>query len=180
QPFVGATESIVDECTGNGTADVWYTFTSDGSEKYRISETSSANVVVGLYSADDCNTLTAISDCDNFPENYTVEEAGTYYFRVRSFSGNDNFHNVILTCIPFDCPDLTVDFGTACDDGDPLTYVDVIQEDCSCAGFIPVPGQICEVPLNISSLPYTTTDNTDNYFDDYESADFPPIAPGAV
>ncbi len=180
QPFVGATQSIDDACGGAGTADVWYSFTTDGSEKYNIAETSSADVVVGLYSADDCNALTPVVDCQDFPENFLVTEPGTYYFRVRSWNGTNDFHGVTLTCIPFDCPELTADFGSACDDGDPLTYVDVLQDDCSCAGFVPVPGQICEVPLEISTLPYNTTDNTSNYFDDYESADFPPLAPGAT
>lgn len=35
----------------------------------------------------------------------------------------------------------------------------------------PVPGQICETAIEISSLPYTTSDDTANYMDDYENGD---------
>lgn len=36
--------------------------------------------------------------------------------------------------VTFDCPVEMVDFGDPCDDSDPLTINDVIQNDCSCAG----------------------------------------------
>ncbi|MDP4826645.1 MAG: hypothetical protein NWR73_03095, partial [Flavobacteriales bacterium] len=34
----------------------------------------------------------------------------------------------------YDCPALLANFGSPCDDGNPLTINDVIQSDCSCAG----------------------------------------------
>jgi hypothetical protein len=37
----------------------------------------------------------------------------------------------------------------------------------------PLPGVICFIPLDITSLPYTTTDNTVNYGDDYGSVNLP-------
>lgn len=178
QPFLGATESFDDACFGSGTTDVWYKFTSDGSEKYIIAETL-ADVVIDLWSGDDCDALDQVAGCQDFPESFEVTEAGTYYLRIRPYFSGVEFHSVSLSCVPFDCEEELVDFGTPCDDGDPNTYDDVYQEDCSCEGFVPIPGQICEVPLVISSIPYTTTDNTSNYFDDYSSSDFPPLAPNA-
>ncbi|QIJ90516.1 hypothetical protein C7H62_2708 [Mesoflavibacter sp. HG96] len=34
----------------------------------------------------------------------------------------------------------------------------------------PIPGQLCETAIDVAALPYNTTDDTVNYFDDYTSA----------
>ncbi len=110
QTFVSATQSIDDACSGLGTADVWYTFEADGSSTYTISESSSADVVVNLYSGS-CDGLTEIGSCQDSPENFTVTEAGTYYFRIRPYFISGTTHSVLLTCVaPPECesPILTI------------------------------------------------------------------------
>ena len=181
QTFIGATQSMTDACFGNQSRDIWYSFVADGSQHYVV-EALNTDVVVSLYTSNDCNELTQVGTCQDFPESFDVTEAGTYYFKVRPYFDNDDFVDISLNCLPFDCPDLLADVGSPCDDGNPNTYVDVLQEDCSCAGFVPVPGQICEVPIGISSLPYASTGNTSTYIDDYSftSANFPPLLPGAL
>ncbi|WP_299386368.1 T9SS type A sorting domain-containing protein [uncultured Lacinutrix sp.] len=37
----------------------------------------------------------------------------------------------------------------------------------------PIAGQLCSSAIDITSIPYTTTDNTANYFDDYENGSSP-------
>jgi len=311
--FLGATETLSDECFGTGTADIWLTFEADGESAYNFSETSFSDVIVSLYSADACEgELTEIVACSDFPESFGgVYDAGTYYVRIRPFStaldysaqlicalppsndlpcnaieitcesGNisgttlgatldddcggaaggagvwyvfnsdidgtlrlntcqdnspattydsdisiltgtcDNltcseyldgdagcgFHSDItfdvfngetyyilvhgwndegnfdmeVTCeeIVLDCPGIG-NFGDVCDDGDAGTVNDVVTEDCQCAGEVPPTGSLCGAPIEIASLPYQDIDNTSNFGDDYEFADLPPLAPGAI
>src|SRR5690606_20268831 len=84
--FIGASQSIDDACFGTGTADLWFNFTSDGTETLVISETSGSDVIVELYEGTACDTIVSIMPCDDFPEEFVVEEAGNYYFRVRPYS----------------------------------------------------------------------------------------------
>ena len=48
QSLAGATESLEDSCNGSGTSDVWFTFTTDGSQTYTVAETSNFDAVVQL------------------------------------------------------------------------------------------------------------------------------------
>src|SRR5699024_9187419 len=41
-------------------------------------------------------------------------------------------------------------------------------------------GEVCEAPIEVLSLPFTTTDNTENYGDHYSSSDRPDLAEGAI
>lgn len=41
-------------------------------------------------------------------------------------------------------------------------------------------GNVCQTPMEITSLPYNDAGNTSAYGDDYDNADVPPVAPGAV
>ncbi len=43
-----------------------------------------------------------------------------------------------------------------------------------------IPGEVCEVPIVVSGLPYSTTDNTSGYGNNYEPSDRPAIADGAI
>ncbi len=132
-PFIGATESIADNCPGSGTLDVWYTFTSDGSEKYIFA--SSNDLVFSVYTGSSCSDTTTYIQCWDDPNTLTFTEAGTYYVRVRNWSATaGDFHTVWLECVPFDCLEELGDYGSPCDDGDPNTVNDALQEDCSCAG----------------------------------------------
>ena len=137
QSILGATAFGTDDCFGSATADVYYSFTADGTQTYRVAVLDPAfafDGVVELLEGPDCNSLTVVGACDDFPEEFTVTEAGNYYFRVRAFNSTetDGF-NITLECIPFDCPGVG-NIGDSCDDGEAGTVDDVIQEDCSCAG----------------------------------------------
>jgi len=311
--FLAATATLDDECSGSGTGDVWYTFDADGETAYSIEETSFSDVVIALYTADECSgELVEVEACSDFPENFSgIYEEGTYYVRLRPWStaleftielncatppendlpcnaielncdsGNilgstigatddeecggaaggagvwyvftsdidgtmrlntcqDNSPNTDydsdisiftgdcddLTCYqyvdgPFDCgfhADITFEvlngttyyiqvhgwtqegnfdmevtceevildcpglgnIGDPCDDGDPGTVFDEITEDCVCEGTPPPPGQVCGIPIDVTSLPYQDIDNTSNFLDDYDGADLPPLAPDAI
>ncbi len=101
--------------------------------------------------------------------------------------GNDLTENDALndecvclgTPIP-DCPDLSANIGDACNDGNTNTLGDIVTDDCICMGQVPDVGTVCEASIEVTSLPYLTTDNTENYGDDYSSSNFPSLAPGAL
>lgn len=80
----------------------------------------------------------------------------------------------------WDCEDLEANIGDACDDGDPTTTNDTVNEDCECEGEATIPGEICENPLVIDELPFTATDNTENFGNHYSSSDRPDLAEGAI
>src|SRR5690606_29605339 len=90
QSLIGSTASLDDACFGTGTSDVWFSFTTDGTQIVTVAEISSFDAVVQLFSGDDCENLVEAGACKDGPENYTITEAGTYHFRVRPYyeSGN--------------------------------------------------------------------------------------------
>ncbi len=158
QSFAGATMSIDDDCYGSSEADVWFSFDSDGSQVFTVAEGGDIyfDAIVQLYKGTDCNGLTEMSDCQDSPESFTVTEAGTYFFRIRPYSvtGESGIATVHLTCTPFDCPALLANFGDACDDGDPNTLGDVINENCECEGTLP---QECENSTKYPSAAVTAS-----------------------
>ena len=173
QSLEGATASLNDNCGGTGSADVWFNFTTNGSEIVTVGEGGGVyfDAVVQLFQGDDCGNLTEVGACDDFPENFTVTEAGNYYFRVRPWysSEDDGIISVYLNCVPYDCPEILANFGDACDDGNPETENDVVTEDCGCAGVVPGPGMSCSLaiplacgadPATYSSVGSTAINNT--------------------
>ena len=166
QSLVGAVETEEDSCFGSGTADVWFTFTTDGTQLYTIAETSAFDAVVQLFMGDDCGNLIEVGACSDSTENYTISEAGTYYFKVRPYysSGNTGDITVSLTCEGFDCEELSANIGDACDDGDPNTANDVVTEDCECVG-VPAPvDNSCANPIALACgeepVSYSSTSST--------------------
>src|SRR5699024_208043 len=110
-----------------------------------------------------------------------VEADETYYVVISTFAAPQSTpYTLNVTETVFDCPDLDANIGDACDDGDPTTVNDVINEDCECEGEATVPGEICENPLVIDELPFTATDNTENFGNHYSSSDRPDLAEGAI
>ncbi len=77
---------------------------------------------------------------------------------------------------PYECIDLMANIGDTCDDGNEMTINDQITQDCTCAGVTPPDGMFCWAPIEVPSLPYTTTDNTENYGNNYGAADLAPFA----
>ncbi|MDG4951333.1 GEVED domain-containing protein [Weeksellaceae bacterium KMM 9724] len=152
QSLVGAVETQEDTCYGSGTADVWFSFTTDGTQLYTIAETSAFDAVVQLFMGDDCGNLIEVGACSDFNEYFTVSDAGTYYFKVRPYysSGNSGNITVSLTCEGFDCQELSANIGDACDDGNPNTANDVVTEDCECVG-VPAPvDNSCANPIALA------------------------------
>ena len=86
----------------------------------------------------------------------------TYYIVVSSWSNpqTTNF-TLSITETVYDCPDLGVDFGTPCDDQNPLSAYDVINEDCQCAGQL---GFNCAaaIPLECNAGPVTNSSVNSN------------------
>src|SRR5699024_8438814 len=72
QSLIGASASITDDCFGSGSADVWFSFTTDGSQEVTVAETSSFDAIVQLFVGDDCENLVEARACQDSPENYTI------------------------------------------------------------------------------------------------------------
>lgn len=145
QTLVGASAFGSDACAGDGTVDVYFSFTADGAAEYIVSVVDPSFVfdgVVELLSGPDCSSL-ASQGCADFPESYSVSVAGDYVFRVRPYfaSETDGF-SVALECAVPDCPGLG-NIGDICDDGNPATFDDVVQADCTCAGTLPAANDNC-------------------------------------
>ncbi|MDT0294108.1 GEVED domain-containing protein [Mesonia ostreae] len=166
QSLVGATESMEDDCFGTGSADVWFSFTSDGSQIVTVAETSPLDAVVQLFAGDECGNITEAGACDDFPEEFIVTEAGNYYLRVRPYSSSNDegIITVNLTCEDFDCPNEQVNFGDVCDDGDPNTINDTVDENCNCLGELPAEGSVCESAIaldcNVDPVTYSSANSS--------------------
>jgi len=62
----------------------------------------------------------------------------------------------------YDCPDLQVNFGDSCDDGDPETFGSIVQEDCTCAGGGPFAG--CTTGSLFGTRTISCTDSVQTVF----------------
>ncbi|MCZ4410787.1 hypothetical protein O3Q51_18365, partial [Cryomorphaceae bacterium 1068] len=121
----------------------------------------------GLYIFTGCPFESTVGAHGEFADTFREIEAlpvtagVTYYIAVGTFAAPQSTpYDLSIVINSDDCPDLDGDIGDPCDDGDPLTTDDVITEDCECVGTPVIPGQICDLPIEVSSLPYLTTDNT--------------------
>src|SRR5690606_6873883 len=150
QGFEGATSSLQDACFGSSVADVWVNFVSDGSQSYFISQGGELyfDGIVSLYEGDDCDNLTLVRACTDYPEEFTVNEAGNYFFRIRPYGtySEGDLAQITLTCTDFDCADALANFGSACENLEAGIEFGVITEDCECEAIS------C---LNTSSYPST-------------------------
>ncbi len=181
QSFSGATQSVIDDCGGQIMNDVWFSFTTDGSEMYTIGQGNDEFMaVIQLYEGDDCENLTEITECTYFDDYFEVTEAGSYYFRMRPRT-SDGIASVYLTCEPYNCPDIKNFVGTPCDDDDPTTTHDIITEDCNCVG---VPDAVNDEACTATAIACGDTllqsfvgatesyeDDCSGYFFDYSSKD---------
>jgi hypothetical protein len=118
---------------------VWFSFTSEAGEELTLDLSGSDfDTKLFVYSGE-CDTLTCVTGDDDGGESTTslvelTAEAGvTYYAYVTGFSSSSGAYSLSVTC-GVDCPDLGLDIGDACDDGDDTTSGDVVTEDCECVG----------------------------------------------
>src|SRR5690606_3069314 len=99
----------------------------------------------------------------------------TYFFVVSTNpnypSGNQfaaqDCHIEIRETGVFDCNDAQLNVNNRCDDGDILTFPDIMDMDCNCVGTPTGPGDICANPLIINELPFHTVDSTIVYGNNY-------------
>ncbi len=104
---------------GNGNVDPLFVDAANGN--LRLQEGSPA-IDAGDNTAIPVGVTTDITGADRI-QNTTVD-IGAYEFEV----------------LPFDCPDIMAYIGDSCDDGNPSTVNDAIDENCSCTGEICPPG----------------------------------------
>jgi len=141
--------SISEELTNCGstfsppTGDLWFQFEANGTSTYLISAENGPNMVVALYSGDDCGNLVEVEGCSDFPESFSgTYEAGTYYFIVRPQSSStfNNSYEVSLTCVdgapendePCGAELLTCNSDTL--SGTFIASTSTLEDDCSGAG----------------------------------------------
>lgn len=167
-------------------SDVVFAYTPVANQMVNVTTTNDDDWI-GLWAFTGCpfaSTVgyhTSIDGATRAINNLPLIGGTTYYFVISTWSPPEStdFTINIEEEIP-DCPGLGLNIGDPCDDGDPNTINDVITEDCECAGILPPDGMVCEAPIVVTDLPYTTTDNTATYGDNYEPADVPALAPGAI
>ncbi len=85
----------------------------------------------------------------------------------------EDYTFIVSDIAAWDCPDLEANIGDPCDDGDPTTINNFANANCECEGETTMVGEFCGNPINISGLPYTTTDNTANYGYFYDPQELP-------
>ncbi len=76
---------------------------------------------------------------------------GEYFIQIKTFSDNgvtpicDIFEEFTIggTTPTYDCPTLNANIGDPCNDGNPNTTNDVVQNNCNCAGTVPPPTVDC-------------------------------------
>ncbi len=129
---------------GNG---VWYHYSSDFFGTVTLNTchiNTNFRIDISISTGSDCSNLTcqtysgSVSGCDGHPsltfdvvpnEDYYILVSGYFSYDIGSFEMSIACEEVIP-----DCPELNADFGTPCDDGNPLTYGDAINVNCECVG----------------------------------------------
>ncbi|MFT4661185.1 MAG: hypothetical protein ACI8XB_001457 [Patiriisocius sp.] len=82
------------------------------------------------------------------PNTFGVDAAGCSVFTFSTaFMVGDTDGDGVLDDVDCAPEDPLVYAGAICDDTNPDTFLDVIQEDCSCEGIIPEPGELCDVAV---------------------------------
>ena len=143
QSILNATSTRLNPC-GGVSPDLFYKFISDGTQEYTITLEDIPGEfgwdgIVELLVGDDCLNLSIAQGCQDLPENYTITEAGTYYFVVRPFFSfeADDF-GVSLECVESVCE------AGVLDDSETL------PELC--------PGEITSIAVSGIELPATAVD----------------------
>jgi hypothetical protein len=147
---VGALADVAPFCgTGDGTGGGrWYTYTSSDLANVTLSLCSGTafDSKVRVFTGA-CGVLVCEAGNDDacaLQSEVTFEGAAdvTYYILVHGFSAAAGSFELNVSCESA-CPDGSF-IGDSCDDENPNTFVDVIGEDCVCAGVEDLGNQICE------------------------------------
>lgn len=104
----------------------------------------------------------------------------TYYFVVSTNSDSptsdsytSNFHIEVRQTGVFDCEEEQLNINGRCDDGDTMTFPDIIDAECECVGNPTMPGDICGNPIYITTLPFHASDTVAKYGNNYLDIDYP-------
>ncbi|NEN25848.1 hypothetical protein G3O08_20365, partial [Cryomorpha ignava] len=150
QPIAGSTYGATlsgiasPSCAGGTPADVFYTFEAMPNVSYTITVNGDDyDGVLVIYSGS-CDDLSEIDCSDSgFTSgiaetiDFTVDEATTITVRTYDWSSTRGSFTLSVSCedvVVFDCPDLEANFGDACNDDNPDTENDMVNEDCICMG----------------------------------------------
>ncbi len=172
--------------------DVVYAFTSPVNMKIDIVVTDPPETPLGLWVFRGCPFVETVAYATQITLNVTSSAiqtipilAGENYYIVISSSPTFGQYQSLdyvlyVTAAETECPLIQGDVADPCDDGDITTINDVINTDCQCVGQPTSPGDICENPIVVNSLPYQNSiSNGASYLDYYGNSDLPPLAPGA-
>lgn len=158
-----------DGCGYGSGKGIWYRYTSDIFGSVTL---NTCNIVtefkidLSVYTGSDCTDLAcytnsgSVSGCSGHPAlTFDVVPGETYHILVEGYtSSSQGLFEMDISCeerAP-DCPDLFVDFGEPCDDGDPTTYGDRIDADCQCTGS-DIPDSACGEYSSSPSLAFGST-----------------------
>ncbi len=138
----GTTPDVQPTCgTTNGTGGgLWYILTpaNGGLVTATTCGLAAFDTKIRVYEGD-CEALTCVAGNDDAcglqsSVTFAAVANTSYYILVHGFSAAEGAFTMSVTCVLYDCPQLNANIGDLCDDGDPTTFGDSIQEDCSCAG----------------------------------------------
>ncbi|QAA83006.1 BspA family leucine-rich repeat surface protein [Aequorivita sp. H23M31] len=80
----------------------------------------------------------------------TVSAGVTYYIVISTWpTPQSTPYTLTIEADVFDCPELEANFGDPCDDGNPDTLGDSINENCECEGIVPGPGADCSLAISL-------------------------------
>lgn len=144
-----AGESSIDPSCGNTQPDLFYSLEVSTNFEYTVTLSgASFDGVLAIYSGS-CTDPTELF-CDDqigngVPEviTFTPPADGEVLIQVFSWLGTGVF-DLSVDCIALvDCPDLGLNIGDPCDDGNPNTFNDVVSPACVCAGVVPPDNDDC-------------------------------------
>jgi hypothetical protein len=144
-----ATVDVAPFCgTSDGTSGgVWYLLNLDGGAQVTLTTCGSAfDTKLRVFSGA-CDALVCVTGNDDSQACVGLGQSGLlsqvqfnaqantdYYILMHGFGTAAGAFTLNSVCVPFDCPNIGANIGQPCDDGNPGTFNDVVQTDCSCAG----------------------------------------------
>ncbi|MCP3930752.1 MAG: hypothetical protein GY705_16820, partial [Bacteroidetes bacterium] len=150
QPYEFTFTSVSDEFVFNGNSYVLDSFVLTGVQGLPdgLSFFCGPPNCVLYFGEAGCMVISGTPSETNIPGDYPLTITGTAFlqglFSLDLTFPNENIYpgDYIITleaadspnCTIYDCPDIQANIGDSCDDGDPNTTGETIQNDCSCAG----------------------------------------------
>jgi len=129
----------IPSCNQNVKADIWYHFQASSSDSLFISTQASFAEVITIYEGN-CGNLTEIT-CADYGHHLVASDltiGNDYYIQISGAFAT--LLGEICISTSSDCT------GIACDDNNPDTFNDVLDNNCQCSGLVycPAVGQTCD------------------------------------